>query len=251
VSTASGSCLYEGWVRHRRYGAIEHALRTKLYMVYLDLDELPELLDGFRLASARRRALAEFRRADHLGDPLRPLAATIRELVGAHAGRAPQGPVRLLTNLRTFGHCFNPVSFYYCFTPDEQLEAVVAEVTSTPWGERHAYVLGRRDESPVLGGEFTKALHVSPFMAMDQRYRWRIAAPGPTLSVHIESNEHGERAFDATLSLRRAPMTRRGLASMTARYPAATLRVLALIYGHAAALKLKGVPLHPRPEVPA
>jgi hypothetical protein len=127
----------------------------------------------------------------------------------------------------------------------------VAEVTNTPWGERHAYVLRRTDEAPALAGGFAKALHVSPFMGMEQRYTMRVAEPGPTLAVHIESHELGRIAFDATLSLRRAPLTRGGLARVTARYPAATLRMLALIYAHALALKLKGLPVHPRPEEPA
>ena len=245
----TASAIYEGTIRHRRFAVRPHEFRHRIALAYVDLGELDGLLGGRLVAG--RRGVMRFRRSDYLGEDSVELAQAVRAEVERSTGGRPAGPIRVLTQLRTFGHCFNPVSFYYCFTPDEQLEAVVAEVTSTPWGERHAYVLGRSGKSPVLGGEFSKALHVSPFMAMDQRYRWRIAAPGPTLSVHIESSEHGERAFDATLSLRRAPMTRRGLASMTARYPAATLRVLALIYGHAAALKLKGVPLHPRPEVPA
>src|SRR6202035_5445525 len=103
VSATRASCLYRGWVRHRRYGGVAHALRTKLFMLYLDLDELPELFDGYRIASARGRALAEFRRSDHLGDPERGLAEEIRGLVAARTGARPQGPVRLLTNLRYFG----------------------------------------------------------------------------------------------------------------------------------------------------
>jgi DUF1365 family protein len=156
--------------------------------------------------------------------------------------------VRLLTQPRTLGHCFNPVSFYYCFRPGgEHLAAVVAEVTNTPWGERHAYVLPSGGDGPVLDGEADKALHVSPFMAMDQRYTWRASRPGATLSVHIASTEHGAPAFDATLSLRRTPLTRRSLARVCLRYPAATLRVLALIYGHAAVLWLRRVPVHAHP----
>ena len=105
-------------------------------MLYLDLDELPALFDGYAFASARRRALAEFRRSDHLGDPALALSEEIRALVGARTGVRPQGPVRLLTNLRYFGLCFNPVSFYYCFEDDGQsVAAVVAEVTNTPWLE--------------------------------------------------------------------------------------------------------------------
>jgi DUF1365 family protein len=112
-------------------------------------------------------------------------------------------------------------------------------------------VLGRTGEGPVLSASFAKALHVSPFMGMEQRYTWRVTVPGPALAVHIESFQDGRRAFEATLALRRRPLTRGALARVTARYPAATLRVLALIYGHALALKLKGVPVHPRPQEPA
>ncbi len=247
----TASALYEGTIRHRRFAVRAHEFNHRVALVYLDLGELDGLLGGRLLAS--RPGLVRFRRADYLGDddPSTSLADAVRMQVESQSGRAPTGPIRVLTQLRTFGHCFNPVSFYYCFTPQEQLDAVVAEVTSTPWGERHAYVLTRTGEGPVLAADFAKKLHVSPFMGMEQRYFWRIATPGPTLAVHIESHEHEQRAFDATLALRRAPLTRGSLARVTSRYPAGTLRVLALIYGHALALKLKGVPLHPHPEVPA
>ena len=184
-----------------------------------------------------RPGLVRFRRSDYLGDPHTPLADAVRARVEQDLGHRPEGPIRLLTHLRSFGHCFNPVSFYYCFAPDgETLEAVVAEVTNTPWGERHAYVL-------PASGDMDKALHVSPFMPMDQRYTCRAPAPGETLSVHIESRQDGRLAFDATLGMKRRPLTTRSLL----RPLAPTLRMLALIYGHGLALKLKGVPVQPHP----
>lgn len=145
---------------------------------------------------------------------------------------------------------FNPVTFYYCFRPeDQEVEAVVAEVTNTPWGERHAYVIKpSAGRSGVLTGGFDKALHVSPFMDMDHRYEVRAAAPGPTLSVHIESTRDGRPAFDATLSLARREMTDASARSIGVRYPLAAVRVLALIYGHAAGLKLAGARVHPHPQ---
>jgi uncharacterized protein len=239
------SALYEGTVRHRRFRVRGHEFRHSLALAYLDLDELPHLLGG-RLVR-RRPGLVRFRREDYLPGAPGALADAVRELVGQRTGRTPAGPVRVLTQLRSFGHCFNPVSFAYCFDTEERVQAIVSEVTNTPWGERRAYVLERDREGRVLGGTFSKELHVSPFMAMDQRYRWRATEPGPTVSIHIESEQDGERAFDATLALRRRPLTRRSLAGVTARYPAASMRVLALIYGHALRLKLKGVPLHPNP----
>ena len=238
------SAIYEGTIRHRRFAVRKHEFRYRIGMAYVDLDELTSLLGG-RLVR-RRSGLVRFRRRDYLGDPTLPLDVAVRALVAERLGSAPQGPIRLLTHLRTFGHCFNPVSFYYCFAPDgDRLEAIVAEVTNTPWGERHAYVL--EAGAAIPRGGFDKALHVSPFMPMDQRYTWRAPAPGATLSVQIESAREGERAFDATLGLKRRPLTRRALARTTARHPAATLRMLALIYGHAVALKLKGVPVNPHP----
>ena len=223
------SALYEGTVRHRRFAVREHQFRYPLTLAYLDLDELPGLLGG-RIA----------RRLPRAGD----LAGDVRALVAERTGApAPDGPVRLLTGLRSYGIRFNPVSFFYLFDSDEQLGAVVAEVTNTPWGEQHSYVL-RHQGGPVVAGASDKAMHVSPFMGMEQRYTWRATVPGPTLSVHIENHEAGERAFDATLGLRRVPLTRRTLAGVTP-----PVSVLARIYMRALVLKLKGVPVHPHPEV--
>ncbi len=253
----SASAIYEGAIRHRRFAVRSHEFRRRLTLAYIDLDELPVLLGGRLLRS--RGGLARFRRGDYLGDPRVPLASAVRDTVEAHAGARPSGPVRLLANLSAFGHCFNPVSFYYCMDPaGERVEAAVAEVTNTPWGERHFYVLcaqGSTDRevgssarpagARTLVDSFEKKLHVSPFMGMDHRYEWRMTTPAQTLSVHISSSREGRLAFDATLSLRRRELTRASLARLTTN----TLRTLASIYGQAAALKLKGVPVHPHPGV--
>ena len=214
--------LYEGTIRHRRFAVREHAFRHRIALAYFDVDAPP----------------ARFRRADHLGDPAVPLREAVHALIRERGGDPPAGAIRMLAGLRSFGVGFNPVCFYYCFGADERLECLVAEVTNTPWGERHAYVL------PGTGGRADKALHVSPFMGMDHAYELRAGVPGETLSVHIESRREGRLAFDATLSLRRGPFSRRRLAG-------ASLRTLVLIYGHAVALKLKRVPVHPHPRMEA
>jgi hypothetical protein len=248
----SDSAVYEGWVRHRRFEPVRHEFRYRLFLMYLDLDELPGLFDRFPLYSARRRAVARFRRGDYLGDPARPLDECAREVVAVQTRSRPAGPVRLLTGLRYLGHSFNPVSFYYCFdAADEQVEAVVAEVENIPWGERHAYVLERgARRGSVLTDELEKSLHVSPLMGMDQTYAFRATEPGARLSVHIESRprEGGGKSFDATLSLRRRELSQSLLTSLLVRYPAASLQVVARIYGQAARLKLKGARYHPHPE---
>ncbi|HWF33673.1 MAG TPA: DUF1365 domain-containing protein [Solirubrobacteraceae bacterium] len=254
-SDAHVSCLYEGSVRHRRTGTPSDEFHYPLFMAFLDLDELPELFDGRPLWSARRPALAWFRRGDYLGDASTPLREAVGELVAERTGIELDGPVRLLTHLRYFGHCFNPVSFYYCYdAAGERVRAVVAEVTNTPWGERHAYVLpvgdaADRGGTHVLQGQFAKVLHVSPLMGMNQTYDWRLSEPSERISVHIESlAENGKRVFDATLSLCRSELTPRTLRRALLRYPALTMRLTARIYAHALRLRLRGAKYHPHPE---
>lgn len=248
----SASAVYEGWVRHRRFEPIEHSFRYRLFLMYLDLDELPGVLDPFPLFSARRPAPARFRRSDYMGDPERPLAECARDAVETETGSRPAGPVRLLANLRCLGHVFNPVSLYYCFEEDgERVEAVVADVNNIPWGERHPYVLARGPRrGTVLSDELDKTLHVSPLMGMDQTYDFRASEPAERLSVHIESRpvDSEDKAFDATLSLRRHELSRARLAGMLARYPAMSLQVVAKIYAQSLRLKLKGARYFPHPE---
>lgn len=241
------SCLYEGTVWHARALPRAHAFRYRMFMVYLDLSELPTLFDRFWLWSARRPALAWMRRQDYLGDPRRPLDEAVRDRVEAQTGVRPRGPIRLLTHLRYFGHCFNPVSFYYVFDEaDRRVETLVAEITNTPWKERHAYVLPAGAEGS-LAWEFAKDFHVSPFMALQQRYAWRFSSPGEGLDVLMRNHEGGGRLFSARLSLRRVPITHGSLARALVRFPAMTVRVLAGIYWQALRLRLKGVPVHAHP----
>lgn len=244
------SAIYEGVVTHRRRTPVEHAFSMRLFLMYLDLGELPQLFDGHPLWSARRPALARFRRDDFLGDPAQPLDEAVRDLVQERLGFRPAGPVRMLAHLRYLGHCFNPVVFYWCFAPGvERVEAVVAEVTNTPWGERHAYVAaGGGNAEPVLESRHEKALHVSPFMQMEVEHRWRIATPGERLAVTIEDHDaDGRLVFDAHLALRRRPITRAALTRVLVRHPAMTLRVLSGIYAQALRLRLKGAPWHAHP----
>jgi hypothetical protein len=218
-----------------------------MFMLYLDLAELDRLFDGFWLWSARRPAIARFRREDHFGDPAQSLDECIRDLVARETGRRPDGAIRLLTHLRYFGYCFNPVSFYYCFGADGGVRDVVMEVNNTPWGETHCYVLPRRgDGGAALRFEFDKAFHVSPFLPMDMRYRSRLTEPGERLFVGIENWRGDERVFDAHLALEREPITHGAMARHLALDPLVTGRVIGLIMWQSLKLWAKRAPYHPR-----
>ena len=236
----SASCLYEGVLAHRRLEP-ERQFRHRVAMAYIDLDELPRLLDGRLLRASP--GLMRFRRGDYHGDAGTDLGESVRDTVERQLGARPSGPVRLLTNLRSLGVCFNPVSFYYCFSDEgERLEAVLAEVTNTPWRERHAYSMAGGS------GSSRKRLHVSPFMPMNQSYTFSAVAPGARLAVTIENRGAERLEFAASLLLRRVELTPQAVRRISIRYPMSAVRTLALIYGHALGLRLAGVRPHPHPE---
>ncbi|HQR48314.1 MAG TPA: DUF1365 domain-containing protein [Steroidobacteraceae bacterium] len=245
------SALYTGRLSHRRRQPVPHAFDYAVCYAWLDLAELDAVFAGRWFWSTRRPALAWLRRADYLGDPAAPLDAAVRDRVEAETGRRPTGPVRMLTLLRTFGHCFNPVTFYYCYDPGgSRVETVIAEITNTPWGERHAYVLpaerGLRADGS-LRFRFGKAFHVSPFLPMDQGYDWTFTEPGAALGIRMVNHDGDERVFDATMYLERREIDGRALAWALVRHPFAALNVLRRIYWQAFRLWLKRVPFHDHP----
>lgn len=226
-----------------------------MFMLYIDLADLPHLFDGVPFWSARHPALAWFKRSDYLGGNTLPLDAAVRDLVESRTGKRPAGPIRLLTHLRYFGYCMNPVSFYYCFNEaGEDLQAIVAEITNTPWGERHQYVLEiDAGGVPSAGArlqrfEFDKTFHVSPFMPMNLQYRWHFSRPCQRLFVNMQNFEGAARTFSATLSLRGVPVSPAALVAALCRYPFMTVRVIVAIHWQALKLWLKRTPfyVHPR-----
>ncbi len=245
------SCLYEGRVRHRRFALVERAFSFPLFMVYVDLAEIETTFGRRGLWSTKWPAVARFRRRDHLGPSEQPLDDSVRELVEGRLGWRPEGPIRLLTHFRYFGVGMNPISLYYCFDAHGTvLQAVVAEVNNTPWGERHCYAIDLRDrgdDEHVLRERSQKQLHVSPFLPMDLEYDWRLTIPGERLTVAIGCESADGRLFSAILSLHRKPLTRARRIWSLIRYPLMTAQVIAGIYWQAFLIRMRGVPFIPHP----
>lgn len=244
------SALYEGTVSHARFGDPSHAFTYRVLMAWLDLDELPSALDAHPLWSARHRAPISFRRQDFHGDPSVPLDQAVRDTVETTLGWRPAGPIRMLAHLRTWGWSFNPIVFYFALSPDgSTVDALVAEVTNTPWNERHAYVMPVHAAEVAQPVRFAKALHVSPFMDMDLDHSLAFSPPGADdLTIRMDDWREDEQVFAAELCLHRLPLDRPTMGRALRQHPLPAQRVSAGIYWEALKLRLAHAPFRRHPN---
>jgi len=244
------SCIYEGVVRHHRMKP-SNSFRYSLFMIYLDLAEMNEVFRGRWFWSADHFNAACFNRAYHLGDPSVPLDQSVRDLAAERLGKRPEGPIRMLTQLRYFGCNFNPVSFYYCFDWEgRRVETIIVEIHNTPWGELFCYVLGEEKNEGAQKEKifrFSKEFHISPFMDMDIRYDWQFSDPGDSVHVLMTSYGNGNMIFDAELSMDRREMTGPALSRMLIKYPFMNMKITGGIYWQALRLRVKGAKFYTHP----
>tara|TARA_B100000959_G_scaffold279266_1_gene339107 strand:+ start:1386 stop:2168 length:783 start_codon:yes stop_codon:yes gene_type:complete len=251
MSSLNKSYIYSGTIRHRRFTPFDHFFTYPLFMAYLDLDSIDSAFKRSWLWNINGPALVSFMRKDYHGDEKVSLDESVRQTVFEKVGYKVKGPIRLLTHLRYLGYCFNPVSFYYCFDEtDSEVDVIMAEVTNTPWDERHAYIIDERDKDGKvrnLIANFEKKLHVSPFWGMDHKYEWLFTQPDEYLMVNMKNFKDGDKVFDATLNMKRLPFTLTGILKQVARFPFITMVVVFRIHWQAFKLWVKRAPyfIHP------
>jgi|TARA_B110001454_G_scaffold119980_1_gene111967 DUF1365 family protein len=252
MSLSLKNYIYNGVIRHRRYTPFEHFFSYPLFMVYVDISKVNKILETSLIWNINKPALISFYRKDYHGEPTKPLDKAVRDTIYKKTGKRINGPIRILTHLRYFGFCFNPVSFYYCFnTSDSKLEMIMAEVTNTPWNERYSYIIDKKmlsGSKKNLVAELEKKLHVSPFWGMDHQYEWLFSEPDESLLVNMKNFKSGMKVFDATLTMKRKALTIKNLLISVLRFPFITLLVVYRIHWQALKLWIKKAPFFPHPS---
>ncbi|MDG2381942.1 MAG: DUF1365 domain-containing protein [Pirellulaceae bacterium] len=244
------SCIYDGFVRHRRFQPIRRDFQYRITYLYLDLAELDQVFERLSLLGNGRFSLTSIYRPDHLGSHESSLDDAVRNLVAERTNVRPTGAIRMMTQWRTFGFYFSPINLFFCFDESETLETVVAEVSNTPWREQHSYVLwsGNQAGRQALAYRHPKDFHVSPFLEMGLEYDWRMAVPNEQFSVDLKTLRDSKCLFDASMQVNRRELSNRNWLKTLVRYPVPAARILTAIYYEALRIWLRKCPYYPHPK---
>lgn len=237
------SAIYVGEIVHERNIPKVHRFRYPFFLWYLNLDELESLPNLGLWFSVQHRAISRMQRSDYLGDPQLPLADAVRARMLELTGQPVFGQVCGLMNMRTLGLYFSPVNFYYGFDEEGHLTHFLAEVSNTPWNERHHYAYHVADERYELTQK--KAFQVSPFNPLQQQYLWRISPPGAAVGVAITVSDGRGEIFEARLQLARQELDKTTVRRLLLKKPIMTASIVGGIYYQALKIYLKGIPYVP------
>ena len=240
------SAIFRGKVRHRRFQPKEHKFSYRLYLNWIDLDEVKKAFNiPLILSCGRLPAIIKFNRKHYMSPETENLKKTVLDRIENDLGFRPEGKVCILTTIQYFGLCYNPVSFYFAYDRDGTPAAVASEINNTPWDQRFTYC---HDLRKGKRHRFKKEFHISPFMPMEMDYTWFFHLEDEKIFINMQNFENGKLVFDATLKLAKQNFSVPAMIKSAILYPLMPVKIMAGIYYHAFRLWLKTTPFHEHPE---
>lgn len=237
------NAIYSGFVIHNRLSPKRHIFKYNITMFFLDVDDVENAFAKIPVASVNKFNLISFKRKNYLpSDDAASIREQIIKIINANGYAEVPDKIYILTHVGYFGYCYNPVSFFYCYSKEEQLIYFLAEVNNTPWNERHVYFKKLDSSEPEIKFNLDKKFHVSPFLPMDMIYKWNIKPPKESASVSMKCFEHNDLLFTASFMLTKKKLSAMNCFKALLQNPLATHLLHYRIYWQALKLLIKRTP---------
>ena len=244
------NCIYKGEVYHARHTPFIHDYKYKVFGFFIDIDDLPELDKTLKYFSLNTWNITSLNYKDHGrrdGTNIRPWIEKAGREKNIDLSTAR---IYMLAFPRLWGYVFNPITIYYCYTPQGDLIAMLYQVKNT-FGEQHGYLLPFDKSSQNIKQKTQKVFHVSPFIHMDCEYHFRLKPPDETLNFAIHQFRRGEKMLTATWTGQKKPLSDKQILKTALTMPLMTLKVITSIHWQALRLWLKGAKYIRRPPKPS
>ena len=242
------SNIYLGNIVHRRFSPKKHSFDYSLYMLALDVSEVEDAKAGLGLFGFSWYHPLRFSAKDYLKGEPNGLMQRITNKVLELSGHNDIQRVVMLVQVRCFGIYFSPANFYFCYDQNNQCTQMLAEVSNTPWNERHYYLIDLLNSGEKVS---KKDFQVSPFMDLDMSYFWQVKAPSDNNSnimIRIENkklnsaNGKIDKLFDANLMMKKQSFNQKSLLQVWCQLPVMTLKIVLGIYWQALKIFIKRIP---------
>ncbi len=234
------SCIYSGFVIHKRFKPKKHFFSYKTFSLFIDLNELEILQKKIKFFSYNKFNVLSFYNVDHGPRDGSSLTDWVKKILNKADINIGAGSIKLLCYPRFYGYVFNPLSIFYCYDEGLKLKAILYEVKNT-FNEQHTYVFPNSSSSDLIFNKCEKKFYVSPFIEMDTFYNFRLLKPGKILKVYIKQNDMTGVLLSACQVGKRLEMSSKNLFLQFIRHPLMSFKVILAIHFEAFRLWAKGV----------
>ena len=234
------SCIYVGYVTHRRFKPKRHFFIYKTFSLLLDLSEIENLGKKIKFFSYNKFNILSFYDVDHGPRDGSSLVNWVKNTLLNAKINVGSGTIKLLCYPRFFGYVFNPLSIFYCYNENSQLKAILYEVKNT-FNEQHTYVFAASPHSDLILHKCDKKFYVSPFMEMKTFYNFRLINPGKNLNIFIKQRDNEGTLLTACQVGKKIEMSSKNLLIQFLKHPLMSFKVILAIHFEALRLWMKGV----------
>jgi len=232
------TCIYNGFVTHRRFKPLRHYFSYKTFSILFDLAELEDIHKKIGIFSFNRFNIFSFYNKDHGSRDGNDLTEWVKINLKKYNLNFNVSKIKLLCFPRVFGYVFNPLSIFYCYDGNI-LKAILYEVKNT-FNEQHTYVFPVNNHSKIITQQCNKKFYVSPFIKMDTFYNFRLTEPEESIRILIKQADKIGKVLVACQFGKKKEMSLKQLLINFFTHPMMTFKIMVSIHYEALRLWKKG-----------